>query len=93
MPLRWWISPLDAEILIETEFGPIEIDLSKPLLTLARNICLAETPEAAEEVLRQPDSQLDDWEPLRRTATSESGGVVLPFGVELRIPSEFEPRR
>jgi hypothetical protein len=86
-------APVDAQIPIDTEFGPIEVDLSMPLMTLARNLCVAETSEAADEVVRVADSQLNAWEPSRRSATHELRRVVLPFGVELRVPPEFEHRR
>jgi hypothetical protein len=32
---------------------------------------------------------LDDWQVSRQTATGEAGKMVLPFGVELRLPREF----
>jgi hypothetical protein len=84
--------PVDSEMLLETEFGPIKIDLSKPLMNLVRGLCRAETSETADEILLKGDSELDMWEPLRREAAGDHAGVVLPFGVELRLPAEFGRR-
>lgn len=78
---------------LETELGLIEIDTAEPVLTLARHLRLAETAEAAAMVLQETDSRLDTWERSRRAAESDEGKVVLPFGVELRLPREFERRR
>jgi hypothetical protein len=82
-----------AEVPIETELGSIAIDISEPLMALTRAICRTETSEAADVVLWKADSQLDEWENSRRVLTHETRNIVLPFGVELRFPPEFERRR
>jgi hypothetical protein len=81
--------PVDSEMLVETEFGPIKVGLSKPLMNLVRGLCRADTSDFADDILFKGDAELDSWEPVRRKATLEDRGVVLPFGVELRLPAEF----
>jgi len=77
-------------ILIETGLGPITVEIAEPLLTMARDLRKAETAEAATEVLQKADTQLDFWEKTHRAAESDEGKDALPFGVELRLPPEFE---
>jgi len=76
--------------LIETGLGPITVEIAEPLLTMARDLRKAETAEAATEVLQKADTQLDFWEKTHRAAESDEGKAALPFGVELRLPPEFE---
>jgi hypothetical protein len=86
-------APVDAGLSVDTEFGQIEIDLSKPLMTLVKDICRSETSEVAEGVVQEADSQLYDWAAPRRAATQERDVVVLPVGVEVRLPPQFGHRR
>jgi len=78
---------------VDTELGPIGVDFSEPLMTLCRNLRRAESPDAASSALRQADHELDTWETSRRGVDIEHSRMVLPFGVEVRFPRDFEPRR
>ena len=82
-----------AEIPIQSAPGTIRVDLADPLITLARKLSQTEDPDAVAAALRQVDSQLDVWQTSRRSATRDAGRVVLPSGVELLLPREFESRR
>jgi hypothetical protein len=84
--------PVASEMLVETEFGPIKVGLSKPLMNLVRGLCRVDTSEVADDILLKGDAELDSWEPVRRKAAIDHHGVVLPFGVELRFPAEFGRR-
>jgi hypothetical protein len=61
-------------------------------MTIARELLQAEDADHAAAVLQKADLQLDVWESSRRPTKIEDRKVVLPFGVELRLPQEFEPR-
>jgi hypothetical protein len=78
---------------IETELGEIDVELAEPVITIARELLQAEDADHAAAVLQKADLQLDVWESSRRPTKVEDRNVVLPFGVELRLPQEFEPRR
>lgn len=84
-------SQIDARIDVETERGTLEVDLSTPLMTLTRELCTAETTESANEIIHEADARLDVWEKARRAEIRQARGIVMPFGVELRVPAEFEP--
>jgi hypothetical protein len=73
---------------LETELGPIEIDIAEPIIALARRLRVAVTAEAAANALEDTDSRLDVWERSRRSSDIVDGGVILPCGVELRFPHE-----
>ena len=77
---------------LETELGLIEVDIAEPVFKLARYLANAESDAAAVAVLKDVDSRLDAWQSLRRERGGEDGTVALPFGVELRLPREFERR-
>jgi hypothetical protein len=74
---------------LETQLGPVEIDIAEPVLKLARHLRGVETADAAT-VLQEVDAQLDAWEKSRREAKSDEGTVVMPFGVELHLPRRFD---
>ena len=78
-----------AEIPIETEFGTVYVELAEPVIEFAHRLSHAENQQTAAAALLQVESQLDDWQVSRRAATGEAGKIVLPFGVELRLPQEF----
>jgi hypothetical protein len=40
--------------------------------------------------LQQADSALDVWEASWRKSGKESGKTILPFGIEVRFPRDFE---
>jgi len=79
-------------ISVDTELGAISVEVAEPIISLARTLRRAEPPDIAVAALREADAQLDAWEASRRTATRQRGSVVLPFGVEVRLSGEFEPR-
>lgn len=74
-----------------TERGPVLIDLAEPVITLARKLSRANNEEVAVAALREADSALDTWEASLREAGNEVGRTILPFGVEVRSPRDFEP--
>jgi hypothetical protein len=81
----------DARALfLETQFGPVEIDIAEPVLKLAHHLRRVETPEAAASVRQEIDSQLDAWEESRTEAKSSEDRVIMPYGVELRLPRRFD---
>jgi hypothetical protein len=82
-----------AEVSIETELGTVYVELAEPIITFAHKLRQAESQDAAAAALREADSQLDVWRFSRQAASREAGRIVLPFGVELRLPRGFEPRR
>ena len=84
---------VDARMDIETERGTLEVDLSTPLMTLTRQLCRAETVGVAGEIIQSADAKLNSWETSRRAEVRRVREIVMPFGVELRVPAEFEPRR
>ena len=61
-------------------------------MELARNICRADTQEAAAVAVHKADTELDEWEHARRGNSDERGDIVLPYGVEMRVPPEFNRR-
>ena len=73
-------------LLLETQLGPVEIDIVEPVLKLARRLRHPESPEAAATALQEIDSELDVWEESRPAAESSESRVTLPFGVELHLP-------
>jgi hypothetical protein len=78
-----------AMVSLETELGPIRIELSEPLLMLARKLRQTADYDEAITVLREADAQLDRWQ----LATSEDDGkTILPFGAVVFSPREFERR-
>lgn len=79
-------------ISVVTELGTIEVKIADQVISLARRLSLSQEPGSAVEALQEADSQLDDWEASRVAATRDRDTVVLPFGVEVRLPEEFEPR-
>jgi len=88
--------PADSRIFsiasIDTEFGPIDVEMAEPLIVFARRLGRAESPDDAATALREADVQLDDWQRSREGIHRERDRIVLPFGVEVRLPSEFGPR-
>jgi hypothetical protein len=71
---------------METVLGPIEIQIAEPLLAFARRFRQAELHDLTADILRKTDAQLDLWAELRRPLAEDSEDVLLPFGVELRLP-------
>jgi hypothetical protein len=92
-PFVLYARQADAQVDVETERGTLEVDLSTPLMTLTRQLCRAETVETAAGAVQAADDQLNLWETSRRAEISHVREIVMPFGVELRVPAEFEPRR
>jgi len=86
------VGAIPAELIsVETELGPIAVTLAEPLIALARRLRQVETHDAAAKVLSEADSALDKWESSLRTAKPEHGGTILPSGIEIRLPRDFEP--
>lgn len=81
-----------AFISVDTDLGTIDVEVAAPVISLARLLQRTEAPDRAVAALREADAQLDAWEASRRSASRQRGSVVLPFGVELRLPDGFELR-
>lgn len=86
------LSRTQRGIAFETEFGPMKVELSEPLITLAMKLRRAESPDAASTALQEADSQLDRWEAGQQSKDDMSGTTILPFGMWVHLPSGFEPR-
>lgn len=82
--------PATGVMWIETELGPIQVGIAEPLLALARHLRNPQSSQENETFLRKTDAQLDSWQKSRDVAAEPERPVVLPFGVEIRIPTEFE---
>lgn len=72
---------------IETDSGSIEFEFSEPLKELIQSFQRAANYAFAAEALERAESQLDDWE--REARLGDRDGIVLPFGVRVRLPDEF----
>lgn len=77
-------------VTIETVVGPVNVEIAAPVVTLARKLWRSEDRDAAADVLEHTDAQLDEWEHARRTAPRKRNSVILPFGVEVRLPDDFD---
>ena len=67
--------------------GLISFELAEPLLELARSLVRSSNYDAAYEAMVEADSGLNGWE--HQVRLEDSDDVILPFGVRVRIPSEF----
>ncbi len=74
---------------IETELGAIQVGVAEPLLALARHLRVSQSPDEIDKLLRKTDAQLDFWQKSRHDGAEAQNLVALPFGVEVRIPTEF----
>jgi hypothetical protein len=82
--------PTSAVASIETDWGSIDVEIAEPLITFARSLRSAENPEAAAAALREADAQLDEWELSRKAVPREHNTIILPFGVQVQLPRNFE---
>jgi len=76
---------------IELGFGSVSI--AEPLVAFARSLSWANETEEAAEALHRYDLALDQWTSARQEWKAEDREtVILPFGVEVRVPHrrEFE---
>lgn len=70
----------------DTQYGPVAVEIAEALIGLARKI------QGSNELdlmaaLAETDLKLDAWEKGRRQAANERPDlVVLPYGVEIRLP-------
>jgi hypothetical protein len=78
-------------VSIETEFGPIQVRVAEPVITLSRKLRTAESPASAAAALQEADSHLDAWEQSRQRASLEQRIAILPFGAEVHFPERFRP--
>lgn len=80
-----------ASFDIELGFGNVSI--AEPLVAFARSLSWADHAEAAAEAMHRYDLALDEWTTARQQWNAkERETVILPFGVEVRVPHrrEFE---
>lgn len=83
----------DGSTIVDTELGPVAVNLAEPLLTLSGAIREAQTADEAFTAVKRADAGLDDWQQSRPRNEERHGIVSLPFGVELQVPDSFEPRK
>jgi hypothetical protein len=76
----------------ETDAGSIDVEIAEPVTRFARSLWRAENADAAAVALRQADAQLDEWEISRKAVPREPNTVILPFGVQVQLPHDFERR-
>ena len=75
---------------IATDFGTVDFEIAAPLITFARNLRRARNSDLAAEALQQADAQLDDWHRLQSADRRDHSDVILPFGVRMRLPANFD---
>ena len=72
---------------IVTAPGIIAFEFSEPLIRLIQSLRTASNYAIAAQALGRAESELDDWEMEVRLDDAE--GVVLPFGIRVRLQGEF----
>jgi hypothetical protein len=75
---------------VETELGAIQIEIAVPLLSLARKLRLADSPEPALAAVEEADSSLDAWETRQHAVKDSPGRINFPFGVVVGLPLSFD---
>ncbi|HET9280723.1 MAG TPA: hypothetical protein VFR24_02065 [Candidatus Angelobacter sp.] len=84
--------PGSTIVELDTESGPIRIELAEPLIALSRRLRQSETIDSAAAALHDADLRLNAWEKSREPVKKERGIAVLPFGAEVHFPHGFDPR-
>ena len=83
----------DSTVLqLDTDSGPLRIELAEPLISFTRRLRQSGTVESAAAALREMDSRLDVWQKSRERDSAARDIAVLPFGVEVHFPHGFDPR-
>ena len=81
----------DRAIMLRTEVGEARVVLAKPLVELSRQLCSVTVVDSAIGAIRKADEELDQWDKKHvldhDTLHRET---ILPFGVSVRLPREFE---
>jgi hypothetical protein len=75
---------------LDTDSGPIRIELAEPLIAFSRTLRQSETVESAAAALREVDSRLNAWE--KSQDRTQRDVAVLPFGAQVHFPHGFDPR-
>ena len=76
----------------ETDFGPLAIQLSPDLVTLAKHLLSARDAGAGISALVEADRRLDDSAEERRREAAMRRSISLPIGAEFSFPEEFRAR-
>jgi hypothetical protein len=84
--------PTSAVASIETDLGSINVEIAEPVIKFARSLWIAENANVAAAALQEADAQPDEWEIARKAVPREHNTIILPFGVQVQLPREFEPR-
>lgn len=84
--------PGSTILQLDTDSGPIRIELAEPLIAFSRTLRQSETVESAAAALHEVDSRLNTWEKSRERDRTERDIAVLPFGAQLHFPYGFDPR-
>jgi hypothetical protein len=83
---------LPMSLPIQTDFGMIKVEVAAATLLLARNLQHASNVGVAAKAVQEADRDLDAWESRPRASdTDELQAAILPFGVEVTVPSEVGP--
>jgi hypothetical protein len=71
---------------LQSDSGPIEVEIAEPLMSFARSLQRATTMNEAVTVMAEAEGRLDEWE-RRHTDEDESRRErFLPIGVTIRFP-------
>jgi hypothetical protein len=84
--------PGSTILQLDTDSGPIRIELAEPLIAFSRTLRQSETVESAAAALHEVDSRLNAWEKSRERDRTDRDMAVLPFGAQLHFPHGFDPR-
>jgi hypothetical protein len=81
---------------VETEFGPIKVEIAWATVSLVRKLQRASDAEVAAEALEEADRKLDIWDLQSRARAVDDPrrhhGATLSFGVNVYLPAEVGPR-
>ena len=80
-----------AVLSLDTERGTVMLEIAEPLLRWARTLRHARSLDDASRALRKIDVELDLWEASRQ-AIAHRDATFYSVGIEMRFPSDFEPR-
>lgn len=80
-------------MLIETDFGTIEVEIAAATMRLARELQRSSSDDAAQAALREADSELDKWFTTIMARPQEPERVSLSFGVSILLPRDLMKRR
>ena len=75
--------------VISSEFGEIQVELSRPLLDLASTLREATELTTAMKALRKADGEIDDWTHSTEQLADHGRERILSYGARIHFPSRF----